>query len=509
MKKRYFILLLGLIAVLTVLICSMRGEAPPEPEKPAETQPAEQSSPTPSVVPEVVTVYSPTCTQAGYELYENPETGSTRVVDGEPALGHDVSADGVCLRCGWEEPGADPDAEERSSVEALPRIDLSGDMKGISKDQRITLGFDFASEERQFSCYSYTTWQGHSSLAYPKKNYTVRLYLDETITEKNRMHFGGWQMEHKYILKANYLDATQSRNLLAARLWGNMAATRANLHPRLEMTSNYGAVDGFPVTVWHDGRFHGLYTMNLHKDEDLYGMGSAERDAVVIANARTMDEALFRAPAAFEDDVSDWELEYCGTDEDDAWAKESFNALIEFVISSDDETFRSRLSSHLDVDSAIDYLLFLYLTGLEDNAAKDLVLIKYEDSPWIATVYDMEAAFGLAADGASAKDAGSFLPSKSAETWSSNTGSLLWDRLLQNYAPRISERWQDLRQGVLAQDAVLAQAEGMINAIPAQAIEMDRALYPERALIENPSGQIMDYIRQRIPLLDDIFAVHP
>ena len=76
--------------------------------------------------------------------------------------------------------------------------------------------------------------------------------------------------EHKYILKANYADVTQSRNLICADVWSDMAASRANVHPRLVRTSNYGAVDGFPVSVWHNSEFLGLYTLNLHKDDDLF-----------------------------------------------------------------------------------------------------------------------------------------------------------------------------------------------------------------------------------------------
>ena len=498
MKKRMLLLLLA--ALLLILVIGYGHIQPPPSVQPSPSPAAQSPSPAPepSPVPERVTVFEPSCTEAGYALHEDLFAGSTYIVDGPPALGH-LFADGpACTRCGWQ---ADPEI-----ISELPRIDLSGSMDGISKDQRITLRFAYQSGNQQFSCYAFTTWQGHSSLAYPKKNYTVRLYADESITQKYRLHLGNWQLEHKYILKANYLDGSQVRNLIAARLWGDMAKTRPNLSARLRSTSNFGAVDGFPVTLWHNGVFQGLYTLNLHKDEDLYGMGGTARDAVVIANARTMDESLFRAPAAFAEDVSDWELEYCGTDEDNAWAKESFNDLIRFVISSDDETFRSGLSAHLDVESAIDYLLFLYVTGLEQNAAKDLVLIKYEGTPWMATVYDMEHAFGLSADGSSALDPSLFLPSMGEGACSSGTDSLLWDRLLQLYAPEIRQRWQTLRQNVLAQDTLIAQASALLNAIPPEASEKDRALYPERCLMENPDQQILAYIQQRLSLLDAAFA---
>ena len=512
MQKKRSIILMIILAILLLSIGVFYGmiqtEHVPVPERMEEKTPSITPSPSPSPVPEVVTVYKPTCMQAGYELHENLETGITRVVDGEPALGHDLSSDGVCVRCGYAETSSEAKTgvPKDISANAIPRINLKGDMTGISKDKRIVLGFDFASAQQQFSCYSFTTWQGHSSIEYPKKNYTARLFVDQQITEKYRLIFNDWQLEHKYILKANYMDVSQVRNLIAARLWGDMAASRSGLHETLRNSSNYGAVDGFPVAVYHDDAFMGLYTMNLHKDEDLYGMREGRREAVVIANGQTMDESLFRASAIFEEDVSDWELEFCGTPDQTLWAQECFNELIHFVMNSSDEQFRGELQKHLDVNSAIDYLLFIYATGLKENSAKDLVLIRYEDSPWIATVYDMECAFGLNPEGTEFVSAQDFLPVKEDGVWDSGTGSMLWDRLLQTFESEIAERWQMLRNGVLAQEALLAQAQSLINAIPEQELKMDMKLYPDRLIVENPGEQIMTYIQQRLVLLDSIFS---
>jgi len=258
MQKKRSIILMIILAILLLSIGVFYGviqtEHVPVPERMEEKTPSITPSPIPSPVPEVVTVYKPTCMQAGYELHENLETGITRIVDGEPALGHDLSSDGVCLRCGYAEPTfeAEADLPEIIPSDNMTRIDLKGDMTGIGKDNRIVLGFDFASAQQQFSCYSFTTWQGHSSLEYPKKNYTARLFADQNITEKYRMIFDDWQLEHKYILKANYLDVSQVRNLIAAGLWGDMAASRSGLHEKLHNASNYGAVDGFPVAVYHE-----------------------------------------------------------------------------------------------------------------------------------------------------------------------------------------------------------------------------------------------------------------
>lgn len=484
--------LLALIAVIAVLMYpKMKKSEPAEP------------APEPARPVELVTVHEPTCTQAGYTLYENPDAGTTRVEDGAPALGHDFGdpAGEKCLRCGIA-------AEEDTAANLIiPRVEFTGSMAGISKSTRVPLGFHFAAGDREFSCWSFTTWQGHSTLNYDKKNYTIRLFADEAITEKYKLVFNDWQLEHKYILKANYCDPSQARNLVAARIWGDMAQTRPNLPARLAETSNFGAVDGFPVSLWHDGEFKGLYTMNLHKDEDLFGLRDGTREAILISNAQTMDESLFRAPAAFIEDKSDWELEYCATDTDDAWVKESFNELIRFVMESDDKTFQKDLGKYLDVDGAIDYLIYIYALGLSDAGAKDLVLVKYEDTPWIPSVYDMEDAFGLSPDGKTLIPAGEFLPGKQDGTWSSGTGSLLWDRLLNAFAPQVTARYRALRQDILSAEALCARVSGYIASIPDELYREDALLYPNRNLPDIiPEEQMIQYINDRLPILDQIFA---
>ncbi len=535
MNRRDAIIGIGIVAVLAVvlilILSNKKTEMVPsvmqthetssltETEKPADSPterkairitnpPAEANTEAPTATPNpwVETEHSPTCEEAGYIVRENKAEGYTVIDEGKPALGHEYGEwkrnpdNGmmvtVCTRCGKE-------ISRRAVHEySIPRIDFTGSMEGIGKKDQVTLGFDFASSTDNFSCYSYTTWQGHNTLKYPKKNYTIRLFNDDSITEKHRLAFNGWQREHKYILKANYRDISQARNLIAANLWADLVASRPGLFETLKHTSNYGAVDGFPVVVYLNGEFHGLYTMNLHIDDDLYQMDNA-RDTVMIANSTEPDECRFQAEAAFTDQKNAWEVEFCGSGEDDQWAKDSLNELIRFVMKSDDETFRAQLKDYLDVDGAIDYLIFLYVTGLQNNAGKDLVLLKYHDcSVWIPSVYDMERAFGLGLDGTEYISPEVFLPEISDEVRNSGTGSLLWDRLLQGFTQEIRARYSELRQTLLEEEKLIGRVEAYMEQIPDIYQEMDLKLFPRQVPEQKPREQMIQYIRQRLTVLD-------
>ena len=226
----------------------------------------------------------------------------------------------------------------------------------------------------------------------------------------------------------------------------------------------------------------------------------------MICNRQTADEALFRAEAAFAEDYSsDWEVEFCGT-EDQTWAKESFNRLIRFVKDSSDEAFREHLDEYLDTDAAVDYLLFIYALGLEHSGAKDLVMLTY-GGPWIPAAFDMDEAFGLDPGNARYRDPEDFVPVFTGDTADSRTGSLLWDRLLACMGDRITERYRTLRESSLSEAFMIRCVRDFIAQIPESFYDYDLYLYPDRTVKDtHMDEQIEQYIAGRMQVLDRVFG---
>lgn len=460
-----------------------------------------------------ITVIPPTCTENGYSLYTSKTDGSTAIRDITPATGHEYGGwtllrGGDAVECTLEERTcrscAETDLRATYPETDFPRLRLYGSLEGIGKRSEVSVTAKLETPELTLDCFAALKYQGHSTLNFEKKSFTLKLFADDAHTQKQKLTLSHWNPEHKYILKANYIDATQARNLICADIWADITASREGLTSRLKSLSNYGAVDGFPIALYLNDEFVGLYTLNLHKDDDLFGMKDGRQEAILILNSGEGDEAAFLAEAAFGENTP-WEVEFCGT-EDTAWVRDRLNRLIRFVRESDDETFRRELGDHLDISSAIDYLIAMYTLGLTTSGTKDLVLVTYgEDQPFIASMYDMENAFGLNADGTAALGAEDFLPTLLDGTWDSATGSLLWDRLLQNFFPRIQNRYAQLRQSLLDPESLCRRADSYIASIPTELYEKDLQLYrPGTASL--PDGQqITQYLTQRIRLLDAIF----
>ena len=147
----------------------------------------------------------------------------------------------------------------------LPVLYLTGDVTSMSKDNPVVLDYVYG----ELSGTATVKWQGSSSLAYPKKNYTIK--FDNAFEASE-----GWGEQEKYCLKANYIDCSHARNVVSAKIWGETVKSRVIENTKLSALPNGGAVDGFPCIVMLNGDFHGLYTFNIPKDGWLYGMNDDE-----------------------------------------------------------------------------------------------------------------------------------------------------------------------------------------------------------------------------------------
>lgn len=409
----------------------------------------------------------------------------------------------LCSKCGTEK------TERINAFGKLPQLYFDGSLKGIGKDSDVFVKADYSDEEQHFSAYAALKYQGHTAMLYDKKNFTVKLYRDENKKEKSIVALHGWQKSHKYCLKANYIDFSQSRNIVSANIWEDVTGARNNLNSHIADLAHYGAVDGYPIMLFINEEYQGVYTLNIPKDDDTYHIGDDENEALFVINSPNADSASFKVTLTEDDKKSVFDLEYCyGEDEGNTrWAYDSLDRLIAFVINHDGADFKNGISQYLDVDAAIDYLITAYYLGLTDNFAKNMLLLTYDGEQWIVSLYDMDTAFGLAFDGTAFYPADYQLPTRNPDgTLSSATGSLLWDKLLINYYDEIRTRYIELRKSILMNDKVIQRYDDFIRLIPADYYQKDLEIWGDLPLHnENNLAQMAQYLNERSELLDSFF----
>jgi hypothetical protein len=377
----------------------------------------------------------------------------------------------------------------------LPVLKLTGSMAGVTKD--VTGTFDYIYGDLSGSCT--LKWQGGSSLSYPKKNFTVK--FDQKFEAKE-----GWGQRKKYVLKANYIDFSHARNIVCAKLWGQVVKSRAVRNERLYDFPNGGAIDGFPCIMLLNGEFYGFYTFNTPKDEDLFGIGETTVDpetgeetplpqAVFCADNHTT-ATQFKAHCVV--DESDFSYKYVPDEDDFQWAKDSLDSLIDACLAADSEEAVDALADKVDLDSAIDYYIFTCLLGGGDMTDKNYIISTYDGVQWFFTAYDMDSVFGNHWTGKY------YTKATAAPTFKSYANTHRLMQLIRTYKrPVLKARYAELRKGPMSEENVALTFENFMVDIPRAVLNKEVEQWP---LIPgtntNNLTQILDWYRLRVQALD-------
>lgn len=346
----------------------------------------------------------------------------------------------------------------------IPKVFFGGALQQ-TKDEAV-VPFRYISKTQDVSGYAKIKAQGNSTMRFPKKNQTVKMYKDAACTEKLKVDFKGWGEQNKHCYKANWTDLSQARNVVSARIWSDIIKSRANYAelPELMRTSpNLGVIDGFPVKVYADGAYQGRYTLNIPKDAWMANMDDGVDSHCIMCSGGDAS-ALFReaSMASWSDEVHDVVPASIST----RWVE-----VINFVMNSTNDEFKANLDNYIDVQSLIDYhLLGLAMCGM-DGYAKNQLFMTWDGIKWYAQVYDMDATWGL---NWNALFVASNYPRSSYEDMGKG-GNLLYIRLEEVFWNELRERWEELKSGALSMVNIINRFERFTDIMPEELAKEDYA----------------------------------
>ena len=384
----------------------------------------------------------------------------------------------------------------------IPKVFFNGDINGMSGDNEKILRIRYSSKTLHFDEYCKIKWQGSSSLNFPKKNYTIKLFEDSECTSKSKRIFRNWVKANKFCLKANYIDSTHARNIVTAKL------SRELYNEKLPIDCQ-GTIDGFPIWVYINGTLQGLYTWNIPKDgEQMYGMSENNPNHLMyVANrnsngSTTQDWASqFRTLATDinEDTANGWEEEFPQTCTSENMAK--LNRLISFVKDSSDEEFKRDFNQYMDLDYAISYWIYAYVGCMADNLGNNMVIITYNGLKWYPVFYDVDSTWGIRWDGAILLSDTYKCPEQYQES-----RSLLWEKLVRNFPTEIYNKYIELRKNVLSVEYIIEKFERFIEIIPTEKYTKDQTIWSSIPSKNYNIDQIRSYILKRMLYCDGEFA---
>ena len=326
--------------------------------------------------------------------------------------------------------------------------------------------------------------QGNSSMVFVKKNVAIDLCDDEWIGDDTpKVRIGNWVPQDSFHMKAYYTDFFRGVCAVSYKLYDQIVRTRGNMYDRpwkkalldmskigtttkslgnpyvgdYELLTDTGArcfPDGFPVAVYLNGEFYGIFSFQLKKHRDNYHMDKSTPEHIhldgtinynILWNGTivwgTGDNGFeVRNPKnlyaiggnKYDADIKQEEI--AGEDEVNAWiaagqlpdgtvisskikknlqmtAKvkkyiQNFANTINIIKAAvstyessskteeDLKAFRKIFEKYYDADNLIDYIIVSDLIKNSDGFSKNWQWFTYDGIKWWVGLYDCDMSFG-------------------------------------------------------------------------------------------------------------------
>jgi len=355
--------------------------------------------------------------------------------------------------------------------------------------------------------------QGSSSAQYPKKNWTFAFFNNEAKTSEFKLRIGKWVQHSEFVFKSNYIDATQSRNLVSNKIWEDIVQSRKT-YPKRENEKVYvssngsvadrfdsGAlchVDGFPCELYVNGVFYGLGTFNLGKKRENYDLVSSNQNHIQIAAETHINFDSYTA--------AEWEIRNPKTPDSNfttkinAWF--ASNALT-------GQSFKDAFPTNHDLRNAIEFFLLAEFIMAQDMFAKNFILTSWDGVKFAFMPYDMDTVFGLSWEGLN------ILPPTDTIR-----NIAFWGKFYAAYTPEIKARYAELKAAdILTVTNVYKHFSSMAKIFGVEKYKEEFARWtqvPSNNLgVTNPYGsggcytsvsQIMDWTKSRLTWMDSQYS---
>lgn len=306
---------------------------------------------------------------------------------------------------------------------SLSRVDIVGSLTGITKEDSVRVYLEYQDYQGNYFRKAINlSYQGTSSMAYEKKNFAFDLLNDDGSSFK--LKIGSWTATDSFHLKANYIDALHNMNIGSARLIENMYLTRPFGQQRpwsipyiygykgsenndgignlLKNQIDSGAlahIDGFPIEIYINGEYMGLYTWNLKKYRDNYMM---EKDNPLHIQLELSGQSLLAFPvdwSKFEvrnpkmKNMEGQSLE-AGQEPENGITKDAINRFMLFCKDVKTTTSKTEFKEYCNIPFWIDFYVFCEMTGNFDAQFKNTQFCTWDGSTWSPLLYDLDSLFG-------------------------------------------------------------------------------------------------------------------
>ena len=353
--------------------------------------------------------------------------------------------------------------------------------------------------------------QGDSSRGYHKKNFKIKLFSDPDGKKKLKLQLlSSWPKTNKYNIKANWIDATQSRNIVSARLVKDALTVtgleKAEQTKSLLQTEGLGQINGVPVELYFDDGYYGLCTLNTKKEDSTFGMDSKNVEQEVLSTEVSQADFMNSTKNI---DGTDWSTEIHDTATNDI--KANLKVFQDFVTNSSDVDFKAKIHDYIDVKSVMVEILYGWLSHEWDYYSKSELLATWNAGKyWYLIPYDMDSTWGLHWNGSKVDiddDWFSFDKANSSDTAIINNQNKLHERVVKMFTPELKALGQQLRATAWSNQAIIERFKRFIDGVPAEVYKKNAGRWPDIPSLKTTSfGQIQSAVIQRGQEFDNFIS---
>ncbi len=342
--------------------------------------------------------------------------------------------------------------------------------------------------------------RGGSSLYYPKSNYLIELWTDETGTATEEISLLGMHSEDDWNLQAMYIEPLRIRSKTANQLWLEMYDL---YYSALEPDAVCG-IHAEYTELFLNGNYRGIYAiteridrkqLKIKKYDEEQGMRGELYKAPVWGEGN-----LFNSLEPFDNQSLTWSgFEFIYPEEVTDW--NNLYNFVDFVVNSTDTEFWENYQQKFNLDNAVDYYIMLNLSMAIDNSGKNIYIARYNnDEPYFYVPYDLDGTFGIIWDG-------------TAHGWTSGIlTNGFYDRLIcdcseDGFNQRLKNRWNSMRNSWLTASHISGLFYSNFNLLYQNGVYMreEIALGQYYNYNEDAYDYLDGWISQRLDVLDTKF----
>jgi spore coat protein H len=346
-------------------------------------------------------------------------------------------------------------------------------------------------KDDRFSSYGGIEYRGQSSKYVDKKSLGFRLWRNNTNTIEYSESLLGLKRNSDWILNSAAFDPSGIRNLVSFEIWNNMDKAGAGVK------ANHHGVKHRIVELFINNRCQGFYIFSEYINQQFFtnAPGDVLYKAVDWAEGATKFET-FNPEVSPNCNWNGWEQIVPDCKEVLCW--EPLYNLYEVAITSDDSTFKHNISRLIDMESFIDYYLFLNLIFAGDNTGKNVFFYwnsskeQFQIVPW-----DLDGSWGISFDGAP----------QSCEGVLTNA---LYIRLFEanpdDFINRVKNRWNELRETNFNESEIIRQFSHHINELNQSGIiDIENQIWKKNMNLQDEQNNIQLWLADRLIYLDNYF----